>query len=67
MLFSSCNKRWINSRRSIDEFTIIENDLHTYTSTYRNGTSYVDEYSGDATETPVIKANAYPYNYVTCS
>ena len=96
-----------------DEYTAIENDLHTYTSTYRNSTSYTDTYysdattgltsseytalkqkmlksvyqnggfyvgkyetgiadsyrtaSGDVTETPVIKANAYPYNYVTCS
>ena len=96
-----------------DEYTAIENDLHTYTSTYRNSTSATDTYysdettgltsseytalkqkmlksvyqnggfyvgkyetgiadsyrtgEGDATETPVIKANAYPYNYVTCS
>ena len=100
-----------------DEYTAIENDLHTYTSTYRNGTSYTDTYypekantgwfadatayntaknnmlksvyenggfyvgryetgisttqspraaSGNTTGyTPVIKANAYPYNYVT--
>ena len=97
------------------EYTAIENDLHTYTSTYRNGTSYTDTYKddsttgwftgesqyneakkkmlksvyenggfyvgryetgiattesprtaeGDTTQTPVIKANAYPYNYVT--
>ena len=99
-----------------DEYTAIENDLHTYTSTYRNGTSFTDTYykdtdntgwfadatayntakqnmlksvyqnggfyvgryetgiattqsprtaSGDTAQTPVIKANAYPYNYVT--
>ena len=101
---------------SDDDYTNIENDLHTYTSVYRNGTSYKDEYSSDAatrltkdqyyelknkmlksvykhggfyvgkyetgvedaprtsgsatvapTEIPVIKQNAYPYNYVTCS
>ena len=99
-----------------EEYTAIEEDLHTYTSDYRNGTSYKDEYSSDAatgltsdkyaelkkrmlksvyknggfyigkyetgienelringdantapTEIPVIKQNAYPYNYVTCS
>ena len=97
-----------------DEYTKIENDLHTYTDVYRNGTSFKDEYySGigltsdqyselkktmlksvyqnggfyigkyetgienapkttgsslkEPTETPVIKQNAYPYNYVTCS
>ena len=98
-----------------EEYTKIENDLHTYTSTYRNGTSYTDTYradsttgwftgsdqyneakhnmlksvyekggfyvgryetgiettgsprtaSGATTQTPVIKANAYPYNWVT--
>ena len=98
-----------------DEYTKIEDDLHTYTSVYRNGTSYTDTYytdsntgwfesadkyneakqnmlksvyenggfyigryetgiettqssrtaSGDTTQTPVIKAHAYPYNYVT--
>ena len=98
-----------------DEYTKIENDLHTYTSTYRKNTSYTDTYKadsttgwftgesqyneakkkmlksvyqnggfyvgryetgiattqsprtakGDTTQTPVIKANAYPYNYVT--
>ena len=98
-----------------DEYTKIEDDLHTYTSVYRNGTSYTDTYytdsntgwfesadkyneakqnmlksvyenggfyvgryetgiaitqsprttSGDTTQTPVIKANAYPYNHVT--
>ena len=97
-------------------YTNIENDLRTYTSTYRDGTSDTDTYcpdtdntgwfesadkyneakqkmlksvyqnggfyvgryetgiattqsprtaSGDTTQTPVIKANAYPYNYVT--
>ena len=99
-----------------DAYTKIEDDLRTYTSVYRNGTSFKDEYysdaatglkngqyiqlkqkmlksiyqnggfyigkyetgieetprtSGDAsiapTETPVIKQNVYPYNYVTCS
>ena len=99
-----------------EEYTTIETDLHTYTTDYRNGTSYKDEYYSDATtgltsdqytelkktmlksvyqnggfyigkyetgiesvpktsgsasteptETPVIKQNAYPYNYVTCS
>jgi len=29
---------------SIEAYTKIENDLHTYTSVYRNGTTYVDEY-----------------------
>ena len=94
-------------------YTNIENDLHEYTATYRNGTEYVDEHSGDDTltgltsseytelkqkmlksvyqnggfyvgryetgtetartsesdalTTPVIKKNAYPYNYVTNS
>ena len=100
------------------EYTAIENELHTYTSTYRKGTSNTDTYYEDTnnasnwftettyneakknmlksvyqnggfyvgryetgieasyrtakgdttqtpTETPVIKANAYPYNYVT--
>ena len=103
-----------------EEYTKIENDLHTYTSAYRNGTTHKDEYysdeatgltrekyielkkkmlksvyknggfyigkyetgyetgieakprtSGSATitpnELPIIKQNAYPYNYVTCS
>ena len=97
-----------------EEYNKIENDLHTYTSVYRKGTTYKDEYysgvgltsdeyanlkktmlksvyqnggfyvgkyetgiedapktSGSSltapTETPVIKQNAYPYNYVTCS
>ena len=99
-----------------NEYTAIENDLHTYTSDYRNGTECKDEYSSDTatgltseqytalkqkmlksvyqnggfyvgkyetgiedtpktsgssskapTEIPVIKPNAYPYNYVTCS
>ena len=102
-----------------EEYTKIENDLHTYTSVYRNGTTYKDEYysdeatgltrekhtelkkkmlksvyqnggfyigkyetgyetgieakprtSGSATitpnELPIIKQNAYPYNYVNC-
>ena len=98
-----------------DEYTKIENDLHTYTSVYRedgytdewgaqtatgltsdqytelkqkmlrsvyqNGGFYIGKYetgientyrtSGSAnttpTETPVIKQNAYPYNYVKSS
>ena len=97
-----------------EEYTKIEDDLHTYTDVYRNGTNYKDEYysgvgltsdeytnlkktmlksvyqnggfyigkyetgienapktDGDEntapTEIPVIKQNAYPYNYVTCS
>ena len=96
-----------------EEYTKIEDDLHTYTDVYRDGTSYKDEYysgvgltsdeyanlkktmlksvyqnggfyigkyetgienapktSGSSltepTETPVIKQNAYPYNFVTC-
>ena len=100
---------------SDDDYTNIENDLHTYTSVYRvkssvdkyysdeatgltseqyaelkkkmlksvyqHGGFYVGKYetgienapktSGSAdtapTEIPVIKQNAYPYNYVTCS
>ena len=99
-----------------EEYTKIEDDLHTYTNDYRDGTSFKDEYYSDETtglkseqytelkqkmlksvyqnggfyigkyetgienepktsgswstaptETPVIKQNAYPYNYVTCS
>ena len=97
-----------------EEYTKIEDDLHTYTNDYRDGTSYKDEYYSGVgltsdeytnlkktmlksvyqnggfyigkyetgienkpktsysvdtapTETPVIKQNAYPYNYVTCS
>ena len=99
-----------------NEYAAIENDLHTYTNDYRDGTSCKDEYYSDATtgltsekytelkqkmlksvyqnggfyvgkyetgienapktdgdentaptEIPVIKPNAYPYNYVTCS
>ena len=97
-----------------EEYTKIEDDLHTYTNDYRDGTSNKDEYysgvgltseeyyslkkimlksvyqnggfyigkyetgienapktDGDEntapTETPVIKQNAYPYSYVTCS
>ena len=97
-----------------EEYTKIENDLHTYTDVYRDGTIYKDEYysgvgltsdeytnlkktmlksvyqnggfyvgkyetgiesgpktsgssSTEPTEIPVIKQNAYPYNYVTCS
>ena len=99
-----------------EEYTAIETDLHTYTTDYRDGTNYKDEYYSDETtgltskqyaelkkkmlksiyqnggfyigkyetgiedapktsgsestaptETPVIKQNVYPYNYVTCS
>ena len=97
-----------------EEYTKIEDDLHTYTDVYRDGTIYKDEYYSGVgltsdeytnlkktmlksvyqnggfyigkyetgienkpktsysvdtapTETPVIKRNAYPYNYVTCS
>lgn len=95
------------------EYTKIENDLHTYTSVYRdgctdtwhkegvtglteneyntlkkkmlksvyiNGGFYIGRYetgidysqgarngAGSATQTPVIKQNAYPYNHVTTS
>ena len=97
-----------------EEYTAIENDLHTYTTDYResgwedkyysdattgltsdqyanlkktmlksvyeNGGFYIGKYetgienapktSGSSltepTETPVIKQNAYPYNFVTC-
>ena len=100
------------------EYDAIEEDLHTYTATYRNGTRYTDEYYSDdttglteiqyndlketmlqsvyqkggfwigryevgvetsyrdydsdtieypITETPVIKANVYPYNWVRCN
>lgn len=31
-----------------EEYTKIENDLHTYTATYRAGTVFKDEYSADA-------------------
>ena len=34
-----------------DEYTKIENDLHTYTSTYRNGTNYKDEWHEDTNNT----------------
>ena len=34
-----------------DDYTNIENDLHTYTSTYRNGTSYKDEWHEDTNNT----------------
>ena len=32
-------------------YTNIENDLHTYTSTYRNGTNYKDEWNEDTNNT----------------
>ena len=32
-----------------DEYATIEDDLHTYTSDYRNGTNYKDEYYSDET------------------
>ena len=99
-----------------EEYAKIEDDLHTYTKDYRNGTNYKDEYHSDETtgltseqyyelkkkmlksiyknggfyvgkyetgiedkgktsgsssveptEVPIIKKNAYQYNYVTCS
>jgi len=112
-----------NAQLSITEFTdteytSIENDLKAYVATYRNGTSYTDEYpsgvvyravglayddyialkqkmlksiyqnggfyvgryetgiadtyrtsstTSTPTETPVIKADAYPFNYITCA
>ena len=34
-----------------DDYTNIENDLHTYTSTYRNETSYKDEWDEDTNNT----------------
>ena len=94
------------------EYTKIENDLKSYTSTYRNATTYTDKYystattgltqtqyntlkqkmlksiyqyggfyigryetgtttprttTGTATQTPVIRKNVYPYNFVTAS
>lgn len=106
------------SGTALDEaYKAIEDELHTYTSFYRNGTSYKDEFPSDAlvkeatgietladykhlkqkmlksvfknggfyvgryetgtmtartsattpTEIPVIKRNAYPYNFVACS
>ncbi len=33
-----------------NEYTKIENDLHTYTENYRNGTEYKDEFATDETE-----------------
>lgn len=33
------------------EYTLIENDLHKYTSVYRNGTSYTDTHSGNDAST----------------
>ena len=33
---------------TVDEYTAIETDLHTYTDYYRNGTSSTDTYSSDA-------------------
>ena len=32
---------------TVDEYTAIETDLHTYTDYYRNGTKYTDTYSSD--------------------
>jgi len=32
---------------TVDEYTAIETDLHTYTNYYRNGTSFTDEYPSD--------------------
>ena len=42
-----------------DAYTKIENDLHTYTDTYRNGTDYVDEYYADSTNGWFSNANEY--------
>ena len=95
-----------------NDYEKIENDLKTYTATYRNNTAYADKYysnsttgltksqynifkkkmlksiyinggfyigryetgtntartaTGNTTQKPVIKKNAYPYNYVTAS
>ena len=33
-----------------DDYKHIENDLHTYTSTYRNGTSYSDVHASDSSD-----------------
>ena len=43
------------------EYTAIENDLHTYTSTYRNGTGYTDTYYPDTDNTGWF-ANETEYN-----
>ena len=40
-----------------EKYTLIENDLHTYTNDYRNGTSYKDEYNSD--ETTGLTSEAY--------
>ena len=62
----------------MDEYNELKRN--TLTSIYKNGGFYVGRYetgidysegartvAGDATETAVIKQNAYPYNYVTTS
>ena len=36
-------------------------------SVYQNGGFYIGKYETGREEIPVIKQNAYPYNYVTCS
>ena len=52
-----------------DYYTAIENDLHEYTSTYRNGTTAVDKYYADTTnvigipyDVPVVGYNAEVVN-----
>ena len=42
-----------------DEYTKIENDLHTYTNDYRNGTSYSDVYYPDSTTGWFADSSAY--------
>lgn len=42
-----------------DDYTKIENDLHTYTSDYREGTSYSDVYYVDSTAGWFADSNAY--------
>ena len=42
-----------------DDYTKIENDLHTYTNDYRNGTSYSDVYYADSTAGWFEDSNAY--------
>ena len=64
------NVGWLTS----DEYTELKNSM--LKSVYENGGFYVGRYetgietknrteAGEAKETPVSKANAYPYNYVT--
>ena len=59
--------------KNADEYTVAKQKM--LKSVYENGGFYVGRYEagisknrkaeGDATETPVSKANAYPYNYLT--